>query len=705
MRQLAPTAKKLGSFRYNGILTFTALALIWLAAGVPGKAFAQAQGSLNAVHRDPRIPFDRNGSSYTAVLPFDQRFSLVNAAPAGLLRVTTWYADARWLNNEQCDDLNARKRIVAFIRTEAKVVLRTSSETARDSVVDGLIQKLNALPVEVFDTVSRRRLRQTFDEALSSYPGGDRASFALLAGKLDSRLDSLPVTALRKAQWLRSTDPAPSDSFSLDIHPLSPNRDFRFCVESVEALPTTDSLQLVGIVASGVRKVLRDYFLAHGGAFNIDTSTYRALQQSLREAVLPSADSIVVPATSMLAPSPPIGGVVKAFVEIANAYNNRCFFASLFTAGAATRRPPATPRPDKVNLTMCGEPFPPDANELPLGWAVRALSVDSGLVKLSRATRVVTRMPRPDTARIAAAGAVALALRGLACPPSELSVCGEAETIARGQTTVNNPRLPTEGNANIAQRSSSADLRVWSENLDTTIVRLREIRDLANYVSADESFRDSLKVTLIELDVTRLKIEEARTAALQQRINIRNVMEQLDAMEAAIVRVATGVIGREIKHVGIATTSTASYETRARWYVGQDIGVLYAYRGANTRETAPYLGVSIYLRPVNKRGNLPKLCPLDLRCTAISIGVTTAKIEQKDLYSGVMGGFPLVLGIGTKLGEFLRVSYNQAFVYTNRFDADGTSHRRLDRLNAVSVSLDADIREILGGLASSLFGK
>jgi hypothetical protein len=326
-------------------------------------------------------------------------------------------------------------------------------------------------------------------------------------------------------------------------------------------------------------------------------------------------------------------------------------------------------------------------------------------VKLARTTRIASRMPRPDTARIAVAAAVALALRGLACPANDASVCAEAETIARGQTPLSNPRLPTEGNANIETRSSSSDLRPWADNLDSTLVRLRELRDLVNYAAGDKPLRDSLGVSLAELDTARLKIEQARTAAAQQRINIRNVMERLDVMDAAVLGVASGVVARDLKQAGIATTSSASYETRARWHVGQDIGVLYAFRGDDTRETAPYLGVSIFLRPVNKRGELPAFCPLDLRCTGFNLGVTTSKFEEKDRYTGVLGGIPLVVGVGTRLGDFLRLSYNVPLVYTYRFDADGTAHRRLDRLNSVTLTLDADIRDILGGLSTSLFGK
>ena len=671
-------------------------------ASTPAAVVAQAQGPATAQHRNPRIPFDRNGASHTFVLPFDQRFTLVNAAPAPLLRVTTWYARDTELPQSECADLNARTRIGAIIRTAVEEKLGALAKTARDSVSGALTTKLASVNAEVFNAEQRDMLNRVFADTLGKHPTSNPGAVTALRDELTGQINRLPIRLVSRTQWTRSTDVTPADSFSLGIEPLGPNRDFTFCVQSVESLPAADSAAHVVRVVSALRKSLRDHFKAHGDSVALTGTAYRALQQNLREAVLPSADSIVVPPNALLAPAPPMAVIQGTFVPIANAYGARCSFAAQFNTMAGTITPPAAGVPAAV--PTCGTPQAPVPGQTPLGLAVRELARDPGLITLSRATRIPSRIPKPDTARIAAAAAVALALRGLACPALLTTPCAEAGTIGFGQTPLNNPRLPTEGNANIQNRSSSAEIRPWADNLDSTLVRLRELRDLVNYVASDPVMLDSLDLTTAELDQTRLKIEHAREAAARQRINIRNVMEQLDAMDAAVAAVASTIVARDLKQVGIATTSSASYETRARWHVGQDVGVLYAFRGENTRETAPYLGVSIYLRPVNKRGELPWFCVWDLRCTSINLGVTTSKFEEKDRYSGVLGGIPLVVGVGTRFGDFLRVSYNAPLVYTYRFDPDGTAHRRLDRLNAVSLSLDADIREILGALGSSLFG-
>jgi hypothetical protein len=675
---------------------------------------AQAQGAAAGQPRNPRITFDRNGGSFTAVLPFDQRFTLVNAAPPPLLRVTTWYSEATALRRDDCQDLSGRTRIGGAIRTEVRK-LSGLTVIEQDTVMGALNTKLRGVPLEVFDTSGRRQLQQEFADTLARRPE-NRALLTTLSRTLSARLDSVPVLPVSKARWTRSTAAQPSDSFALDIRGLRVGRDFTFCVESVETLSGVDSTALISRIAASVRSELRKHFMDGPGTVEIDTTALRKLQRSLRTAVLPTADSIVAPAGSLLASAPPIDAIRGSFVGITSVNQSRCYFASTVNTMALTTAPPAVRDPTEERPTAeaaaakCGAEFYVAPDQVTLGWAVRRLAGDAGLRKLAGLTAFAEWGGNADTGRSAvpvpamAAARVALTVTSLNCR-KEYPRCAEAEMIARGQTPLTNPRLPTEGNANIHLRTASAEVRPWADNLDSTIVRLRELREFVSQVARDRATQRRLGLTVAELDTTLTRIQETRTAAERQRSNVRSVIEQIDAMDRAVLAVASGVVGRDLTLAGIATTSSASYETRARWHVGQDIGVLHAFRGKDTRETAPYLGVSIYLRPVNKRGDLAPVCPLDLRCTAFNIGVTTSKFEETGRYSGVLGGIPLVVGIGTRLGSFVRVSYNVPLVYTYRFDPDGTAHRRLDRLNSVALTLDADIREILGALGTSLFGK
>lgn len=682
---------------------------------------AQAQGPAAAAARDPMIALDRNGGVSGAVLPFDQRFLLVNAAPSSLLRVVVWYAESKTLLRAECADLNARERIagqIAVVVNAALNPITTADTVVRDSVSAALTTTLRAHPSENFDVADRAGIAKAFSETpnvvrLLGVPQRTKLNQAIV-----NMLNSLRPHTVQRAEWSRVTEPSAADSFALHISPLAVNRDYTFCVESTESLAAADSTAVVGKAAAQLRVKLREHFLKHGATLGVSDTLFRALQRALRNSVIPISDSVVVPGRSLLANEPDRVVLVAAFTDLIGPNQQRCQFASEFNKLASTKPPPTLPANDPARAAAIAAEvaasraaaiaaankcdmsvFHVGSNDLPLGWAVRVLAADSGLRRLAYAT---SRLPRPDTARLAAASATALALSGLFC---EGVLCSEAEAIASGQTPLTNPRVPTEANAKIFSRASSSELRPWAENLDSTLSRLRELRDLVNFVSGDTGMERRLGIVGGQLRATRLKIEQTRTAVVRQSTNLRNVMEQLDAMDAAILGVASGVVGRDLKRAGVLRTSSASYETRARWHVGQDIGVLYASRGRDAQEIAPYLGVSLYLAAVNKRGKLPWFCPLDLRCTGFMIGVTTSKFEKEGGYSGVLGGIPLVVGVGTRVGDFARLSYGYPLITRNTYDASGRARRRVDALNAVTLSLDADLRDILGVLGQSLFGK
>ncbi|MEO7179476.1 MAG: hypothetical protein ABI141_01445 [Gemmatimonadaceae bacterium] len=571
---------------------------------------------------------------------------------------------------------------------------------------------LHAQPVEVFDTVTRAALDKGFRVTLEGLPDSTvtSASREALLEALRRALRNVPVRTPRRTQWTRSTVVAtPADSFALDVEPLDDNRDYTFCVESVEALSAADSTATITRIASALRGTLREYFEKNDDSgVGIPKSMLNELQRSLRAVALPAADSIVVPSTSILAAAPPLVEVIKRFVVISNANQARCTFASSFNTLVSSMLPPVPADGSEV----CGASKAIPVNEVTLGRALYRLAQDPGVKALARVSRFASRLPKADAERLARAIDLALVISAVV-PPSAKSggPFGELEAIATGQTPITNPRLPVEGNANIARRASVAELRPWADNLDTTIVRLRELRELTSYIASDAAMLARLDVASTTLEETRRGIEQARTAAETQRIHLRHVMDALIAMESASQAISAGVVARDLTQVGIATTSAASYETRARWHVGQDLGVMYAWRARSDRqaspytEAAPYLGITAYLHPVNKRGRLRWFCPLDLRCTALTLGVTTSKFEEKNRYTGLLSGIPLVLGVNTRLGDFLRIGYQAPLVYSYRWTSDTSSTRRLDRLNAVTLSLDADLREILGGLAASLFGK
>jgi hypothetical protein len=170
-------------------------------------------------------------------------------------------------------------------------------------------------------------------------------------------------------------------------------------------------------------------------------------------------------------------------------------------------------------------------------------------------------------------------------------------------------------------------------------------------------------------------------------------------MDSAVVMVVRTVVARELEHVGLWTSTAASYHARARWYVSQDLGVLYGTRG-DDREVSPYLGLNFYLRPVNKRSPLRGLSLS--RRLALTLGVTTQNLKEEDEYSGVISGKAFVVGAGVRVADFFRVSYAAPLVYTFS-GPDDDRRRRVAAFHALSLSIDADLREVISGLANAIF--
>jgi hypothetical protein len=85
---------------------------------------------------------------------------------------------------------------------------------------------------------------------------------------------------------------------------------------------------------------------------------------------------------------------------------------------------------------------------------------------------------------------------------------------------------------------------------------------------------------------------------------------------------------------------------------------------------------------------------------SLTLGITTNAVAETDRYSGVLSGKAAVVGVGTRLGDFLRASYMLPVVYSY---ADATRRQRLTVLQSVSISLDADLLDLLGSFGKALF--
>ena len=216
-------------------------------------------------------------------------------------------------------------------------------------------------------------------------------------------------------------------------------------------------------------------------------------------------------------------------------------------------------------------------------------------------------------------------------------------------------------------------------------------------------------------------------------VGMGEVAVALDELQAAIAEVASGISREDPKwkkEEGMTSlTTAASFKTRSRWYVSADAGLL---RGFVIKETLPYLGVNVYPFGLNKDAYLPllrlrklaKFSPLKKesrtresraeaskslwrlrRRLSFSFGATIGSVEEEGVRDGLVGGRALLLGVGFRLNDYLRFSSGVLL-----FEADDHSNPLVTRFSPaytsyLSLALDWDVSDTIGGLGKLLFGQ
>lgn len=639
--------------RAAGLARTAAVALALCTSGVPSVAWGQAQNVVSSAPRTPQVQLDRFSGAVGRVLPFDEPFVFTGPATPTLLRLDAWYADSTQLN------------------VGGTPLGRAACRATRDTT----------------------RLRHT---------------------------------ALDHTTWDRGAATRPENattSFALPVRALGANRTYAFCFISVEALSAADSALFAARAAAGLQDAWRELARRSHGK-TVTDATLRALHAALRDA-LPAADSLYVAPGAFLRPPPvrPTEGspddirryeedstrfatrLRRTYVGLTNALGDGVS-AALAESATVTMRHPLQRDNGPVNtlagchsevLTTAGAARYDATCGRPLGWLVRYLASNPALPRVAALRDVIARGPRGERDRWEPALATALGVQ-----TAHTDEVG-AQAVAAGFVVVARPVAPAGEITPFTAVEAAADVAPRLAKLDTTAEQLTDLGAFVAYVRANDSLRRSAGLTPEALDTLGLVVNEVRGAATDQRALVRALANELGAFESAVQALAASVVARSRWEIGIVGSTGATYETRARWYVGQDLGVILAARGRDVRQAAPYLGVNIYFRPVNKRAHYGPVCVLDLRCTSLSIGVPTEKWEVADRYSGILAGRALVAGVGTRIGDFFRVAYLESLVYRTRVVPGGTNQRRLDAFPSVSFTLDADLREIIGGVANAIF--
>ena len=139
----------------------------------------------------------------------------------------------------------------------------------------------------------------------------------------------------------------------------------------------------------------------------------------------------------------------------------------------------------------------------------------------------------------------------------------------------------------------------------------------------------------------------------------------------------------------VSGASTGNYSTFKNYYFSVDAGLVYPFEIDNV---LPYIGVNLYLRPVNKDAPLNGLA----RRFAFTIGITVSSVadDNPKTRDDLFGSQALLLGAGLRLLPSVRAG--AGVLLFQKLDPNPLITRKsLASVPYISLSLDWDIAKTL----------
>lgn len=248
------------------------------------------------------------------------------------------------------------------------------------------------------------------------------------------------------------------------------------------------------------------------------------------------------------------------------------------------------------------------------------------------------------------------------------------------------------------------DLKVRRENFDRTLSDLRNLKGLIldlkdeNLIAETGVTDDFAGLKSILTDaINELEFLQGDVDLLASRLKSR--IDRLNSLLAAIDKEA-------VSSVLVEGSTTTSFETRANWYLGMDLGFAWS---DEIEDFFPYVGTNIYFRPVNKKAHLRwadfrqgQMKSELAKRLSLTLGITLRSLEKDKQFQGIrleddlglIADRPLVVSAGLRLSDFFRLSVG-ALVFKDRDPDPLIDESKLAWSPLVSLSIDWNVRGAL----------
>jgi hypothetical protein len=275
----------------------------------------------------------------------------------------------------------------------------------------------------------------------------------------------------------------------------------------------------------------------------------------------------------------------------------------------------------------------------------------------------------------------------------------EAARIAAGQDALR-PRGQT------ATATAPPDLQdAWVEtdltgriaNLRQTATALQVVRRAIPVSSAGVG--ESTDSPAAGQQSIRALLETAEEAALAEILTLEGMGRILDRRSSLIEAAAASLRTEAESEVRIVSSTSGNFDTRASWYFSLDIGLAWA---PVLDETLPYVGVNIYTRPVDKEVPLSAKGGFGRRF-AFVLGITTGSVAKTGERDDLIGGQALLVGGGLRVTDATRLTAG-ALVFKGDDPNPLVTDFGMTTALFLAISLDADVKELLGGVGKAIAG-
>lgn len=249
-----------------------------------------------------------------------------------------------------------------------------------------------------------------------------------------------------------------------------------------------------------------------------------------------------------------------------------------------------------------------------------------------------------------------------------------------------------------------ARLEARIKNLKVTTTTLDHLIDLLNQLQHLDAYRTSLSISKAELADLSAELETVRMAfqKMPESFDFEQLKRNLVTRQDTIKSIVRDLLIREENQLFFTATSTANFETRAKWYISADAGVLYA---PALKDLRPYFGANIYfLGPVNKEALLSSFTGWDrvARSLSVVVGVTVGSVEEEGKRKDLFGSSALVMGLGYRINDTIRLT-GGLLLFKEEDPHPLFERDRVTGSPFVSISIDWDVKDTLGGVSGALF--